>query len=199
MSANIVQSEKNIPVLARRSWSDNSSLWDYFSKWTVASFITSKTEAITSSRNTVITSIRAVTLHAAFVAGCLKTLHFFIFVCSRVSDSFFGVLGESISLASWAQPISSSATYPLCLACGIDSGGLTALFSDGPAWAGTRWHFLTVLIRFWFAFQKVDCASSVNLISTHLSIENLNIDLDRPDYFASVRLLVCDGQHFLQR
>ena len=112
---------------------------------------------------------------------------------------FFRSLGESISLASWAQPISSSATYPLCLACGIDSGGLTALFSDGPAWAGTRWHFLTVLIRFWFAFQKVDCASSVNLISTHLSIENLNIDLDRPDYFASVRFLVCDGQHFLQR
>ena len=133
MSASIVQSEKNIPVLAKCSWSDNSSLWDYFSKWTVESFIASKTDAITSSRNTVITSIRGVILHAAFVVGGLKTLHFFIFVYSRVADSFFGVSGESISFASWAQPISSSATYPLCLAFGIDSGGLTALFSDGPA------------------------------------------------------------------
>ena len=133
MSASIVQSEKNIPVLAKRSWSDNPSLWDYFSKWTVASVITSKTDAITSSLNTIIMSIRAVILHTAFVIGCLKTLHFFIFVYSRVADSFFRSLGKSISLASWAQHISSSATYPLCRACGIDTGGLTALFSDGSA------------------------------------------------------------------
>ena len=66
-------------------------------------------------------------------------------------------------------------------------------------WQVHEWRFLTVLIRFCLAFQKVDCASSVHLISTHLSIENRNLDLDRPDYLASVRLPVCDDQHFLQR
>ena len=41
MRASIIQSEKNIPVLAKCSRSDNSPLWGYFSKWTVAIVLTS--------------------------------------------------------------------------------------------------------------------------------------------------------------
>jgi len=36
-------------------------------------------------------------------------------------------------------------------------------------------------------------------MSTHLLIENLNVDFDRPDYLASMWLLVCDGEYFLRR